>query len=79
METVSDNLMIFCIVQLFVLKTPPGKDKAELLIPNQTLPSTLKGWTEYICPEHARHIFRTSRDLCCINTYSITNQARSPN
>ncbi|XP_056903879.1 cilia- and flagella-associated protein 46 isoform X4 [Takifugu flavidus] len=56
---------------------PSAKDKSDAAVGAQPLPSSPEDWAQYVCPDQARQIFRTSTDPCCINTHSITNQTRS--
>uniref|UniRef100_A0A1A8IQ59 Tetratricopeptide repeat domain 40 n=1 Tax=Nothobranchius kuhntae TaxID=321403 RepID=A0A1A8IQ59_NOTKU len=39
----------------------PAEDKAAVL--DQTFPSTVKDWTQYVCPDPVRQVFRTSNSI----------------
>lgn len=51
-------------------------ERPKAVILDQTPPSTTTDWASFVCPDQARQIFRTSSNPHCINTHSITKQAR---
>lgn len=55
---------------------PPTDERPKPVVLDQALPSTPKDWARYVCPDQARQIFRTNSNPHCINTHSITKQAR---
>ncbi|KAK1905958.1 Cilia- and flagella-associated protein 46, partial [Dissostichus eleginoides] len=55
---------------------PPAEEGPKPVFLDQELPSSLKDWARFVCPNPARHIFRTSSNPHCINTHSITAQAK---
>lgn len=63
------------MTHLFV-QPPPAEDRPKPVVLDRALPSSPMDWARYVCPEQARQIFRTSSDPHCINTHSITKQAR---
>ncbi|XP_034078590.1 LOW QUALITY PROTEIN: cilia- and flagella-associated protein 46 [Gymnodraco acuticeps] len=56
---------------------PPTEEGPKPVVLDQELPSSLKDWARFVCPDPARHIFRTSSNPHCINTHSITAQTQS--
>ncbi|XP_074502975.1 cilia- and flagella-associated protein 46 isoform X2 [Sebastes fasciatus] len=56
---------------------PPAEERPKPVILDQALPSTPQDWARYVCPDLARHIFRTNSNPHCINTHSITQQTQS--
>ncbi|XP_043992577.1 cilia- and flagella-associated protein 46 isoform X2 [Gambusia affinis] len=60
-----------------------GKDKDKELVSTddeekatmeETVPSTLKEWAQYVCPEQIRQIFKTTDSPHCINKYTFLDQ-----
>lgn len=74
---VSCPLLLFCVL-FFVFKPPPSEERPKPVVLDLVLPSTPKDWARYACPDQARQIFRTNSNPHCINTHSITKQARPP-
>ncbi|XP_074531827.1 cilia- and flagella-associated protein 46 isoform X2 [Halichoeres trimaculatus] len=56
---------------------PPAEDVPKPVVLNQEPPSTPIGWASFICPDQARQIFRTNKNLFCINKHSIRKQTQS--
>ncbi|KAJ4948115.1 hypothetical protein JOQ06_019655, partial [Pogonophryne albipinna] len=56
---------------------PPAEEGPKPVVLDQELPSSLKDWARFVCPDPARHMFRTSSNPHCINTHSITAQTQS--
>ncbi|XP_035810814.2 cilia- and flagella-associated protein 46 isoform X2 [Amphiprion ocellaris] len=60
------------------VKAPtPAEERPKPIVLDLTLPSSLRDWARFVCPDQARQIFRTNSSLHSINTHSITNQAQS--
>ncbi|XP_068423801.1 cilia- and flagella-associated protein 46 isoform X2 [Clinocottus analis] len=55
----------------------PAEERPKPVVLDQELPSTPQDWARYVCPEQARHIFRTNSNPHCINTHSIKKQTQS--
>lgn len=55
---------------------PPSEERPKPVVLDHALPSTPNDWARYVCPDQARQIFRTNSNPHCINTHSITKQAR---
>lgn len=53
----------------------PAEERPQSVVLDQAPPST-QDWASYASPELARQIFRTTTDPCCLNTGSMTKQAR---
>lgn len=72
--TFNFELWIF-LARLFV-KPTPAEERSKPMILDPSLPSAVKEWARYVCPDQARQIFRTNSNPHCINRHSITKQAR---
>ncbi|XP_037829580.1 cilia- and flagella-associated protein 46 [Kryptolebias marmoratus] len=60
-----------------VKEPPPAEEKPEAVVLDLTLPSTPTAWAQFVCPDPARQIFRTSNHRSCINQHSISQQSQS--
>ncbi|KAM4729450.1 cilia- and flagella-associated protein 46 [Anableps anableps] len=58
-------------------KDPAPTEERKSFAKTDRLPSTLREWTQYICPEQMRQIFKTNNSPHCINKHSFINQKRS--
>ncbi|XP_035982462.1 cilia- and flagella-associated protein 46 [Fundulus heteroclitus] len=55
----------------------PTEERQTFAKMDKSIPSTLREWARYICPEQTRQIFRTNNSPHCINKYSFINQKQS--
>lgn len=54
----------------------PADDKPDIVVLDREPPSSPKEWALFVCPELARHIFKTNTNPHCINKGTILNQVR---
>lgn len=54
----------------------PADEKPDIVVLDREPPSSPKDWAVFVCPELARHIFKTNTNPHCINKGSIINQVR---
>ncbi|XP_075891746.1 cilia- and flagella-associated protein 46 isoform X3 [Nelusetta ayraudi] len=55
----------------------PADDKPDIVVLDREPPSSPKDWALFVCPELARHIFKTNTSPHCINKGTILNQMQS--
>ncbi|XP_038140005.1 cilia- and flagella-associated protein 46 [Cyprinodon tularosa] len=70
-------LLAFTFVLQILQQTIPLKKGQSCAVMDQSLPSTTKEWAEYICPEEARQILKTTSSPQCINKHSIVKPNQS--
>ncbi|XP_028983141.1 cilia- and flagella-associated protein 46 isoform X3 [Betta splendens] len=55
----------------------PAEERPKSITLDQTLPSAVKEWACYMCPDQVRQIFRANSNPHCINRQSISKQTQS--